>query len=169
MILKIEGSRNLIYLYVFYAFWTFHLKKNQPGSVIVSSNLCHYSSGNPCFPRCNFGYRQYRSRHGVYNWNINCEYCNLLMASYFISEYCIYNMLEKNFIVLEKCNFVPGKSLKSHWISFLKKCGNLVMVRGHKCTWHLTWSVCVAFYLMRAGKLMSNAGIVLQMIHLKSL
>ena len=36
-------------------------------------------------------------------------------------------MLDSYSIVLEKCNFVHEKSLKSPWISFLKKCGNHVI------------------------------------------
>ena len=46
------------------------------------------------------------------------------MASYFITEWRIYNTLDSDSIVLEKCNFVHEKSLKSPWIWFLKKCGN---------------------------------------------
>ena len=46
------------------------------------------------------------------------------MESYFITEYRIYNTLDSDSIVLEKCNFVHEKSLKSPWILLLKKCGN---------------------------------------------
>ena len=46
------------------------------------------------------------------------------MASYFITEYRIYNTLDSDSTVLEKCNIVHEKSLKSPWILFLKKCGN---------------------------------------------
>ena len=43
------------------------------------------------------------------------------MASYFITEERIYNMLNSDSIVLEKCNFVHEKSLKSARISFLQE------------------------------------------------
>ena len=36
----------------------------------------------------------------------------------------MYNTLDSDSIVLEKCTFVHEKSLKSPWIPFLKKCGN---------------------------------------------
>ena len=39
-------------------------------------------------------------------------------------------MLDNDSKVLEKCNFVHEKSLKSPWISFLKKCGNHVPIIG---------------------------------------
>ena len=59
---------------------------------------------------------------------IEIETVNILiwcMASYFITE---YNTLDSDSIMLEKCNFVHEKSLKSPWISFLKKrCGNHVI------------------------------------------
>ena len=48
------------------------------------------------------------------------------MASYFITQKRIYNTLDSDSIVLEKCNFVHEKSLNNTWISFLKKCGNHV-------------------------------------------
>ena len=43
------------------------------------------------------------------------------MASYFITEKCIYNTPDNDSIVLEKCNFVLDKSLKSPGNSFRKK------------------------------------------------
>ena len=54
--------------------------------------------------------------------NIRC------MASSFVTEKPIYNTPDNDLIVLEKCNFVLDKSLKSPGISFWKKCGNLVSV-----------------------------------------
>ena len=39
-------------------------------------------------------------------------------------------MLDSDSIVLEKYNFVHEKSLKSPWISFLKKCGNHDTILG---------------------------------------
>ena len=47
------------------------------------------------------------------------------MASYFITQKRVYNTPDNDPIVLEKCNFVFDKSLKSHIISFWIKCGNL--------------------------------------------
>ena len=35
------------------------------------------------------------------------------------------NAPDNDAIVLEKCDFVFEKSLKSHWILFQKKCGNI--------------------------------------------
>ena len=60
------------------------------------------------------------------------------MASYFITEWGIYNTPDNDSIVLEKCNFVHEKSLKSPWISFLKKCGNLVI---DFFVWETVWTM----------------------------
>ena len=47
-------------------------------------------------------------------------------------------MLDSDSIVLEKHNFVHEKSLKSPWISFLKKCGNHVnWTLRNKVQWNL--------------------------------
>ena len=48
------------------------------------------------------------------------------MASYFIAQKRFYNTPDNDSIVLEKCNFVLDKSLKSPGISFQKKYGNHV-------------------------------------------
>ena len=55
----------------------------------------------------------------IVNIEIRC------MPSYFITQKRVYNAPDNDPIVLEKCNFVFDKSLKSHIISFWKKCGNL--------------------------------------------
>ena len=47
------------------------------------------------------------------------------MGSYFITEKRVYETPDNDSIVLEKCNFVLDKSLKSPGIKFRKKCGNL--------------------------------------------
>ena len=53
------------------------------------------------------------------------------MASYFITDKRVYDTPDNDSIVLEKCNFVLDKSLKSPEISFKKKCGNLLYEISH--------------------------------------
>ena len=50
------------------------------------------------------------------------------MASHFITQKRVYNTPDNDSLVLEKCDYVLDKSLKSPGISFRKKCGNLVRV-----------------------------------------
>ena len=47
--LKNKGSRNLICLCIFFMHFERLMRKKWEDSVILSSNLCHYWSGDPCF------------------------------------------------------------------------------------------------------------------------
>ena len=56
----------------------------------------------------------------------NSEYCNGVYGKLSHQRKTCLRYTRYDLIVLEKCNFVLDKSLKSPGISFWKKCGNLV-------------------------------------------
>ena len=101
-----NGSTNLICLCVFYE--------------------CCMLDFNKSMGFCNFVIKSPVTTAPVIHV-FNGEFVNRCMANYFITEKCIYNTPENDLMVLEKCNFVLDKSLKSPGISFWKKCGNFVL------------------------------------------